>query len=317
MAGAALYGCTADEAERVENRYGEGDEVLITAAIDHGKLALTRAADGLDTSTGFSLLTADNGNSEINIMVDNGAGSYTGYEYSITAATSIAAPATPPYFPAGVNSVNVYGWYPYNSGNTSFSVQDDQTSNANYCLSDLMLAQPATCTRALNAGVWNVTPAALTFNHALAKMKVTLDPSAGVSITQVRLLNVQKTVTIGTTGSPVVTAVSIGAASGDAGAITMFSGGTITSASTAAEKTVCCVFPPQTVAAGNLLEITANSGGQQSTITYSMDAQKAFAANTPYTITATVNKVTANATVSIGNWSGDEAVTVTPSVNGL
>ena len=302
LAAAALGSCASDDAEPTTG--SDNTAVQVTAMVANSELSLTRGADGLDTSTGFSLLTSANSSSKINIRVDNGSGSYTNYAYSLTGALAITAPATQPYFPAGVNSVNVYGWYPENGGSTTFTVQDNQQTDANYCLSDVMIAQPTTSTRALSGTpqTWNVTAAALTFTHIMSKVKVTLDPQAGVTITQVKLKNAKKTVALGTTGSPVVTAVTIGDASGDAGDITLLSGGSVTSASDAADKVLCGVFPAQSIT-GDFLEITASFGGQSNTITYSLSSAKAFASNQQYEITASVGVVQTDQTVDIGNWS--------------
>ena len=311
LAAAALGSCASDDAEPTTE--SDNTAVQVTATVANSELSLTRGADGLDTSTGFSLLTSANSSSKINIRVDNGSGSYTDYAYSLTGALSITAPATPPYFPAGVNSVNVYGWYPENGGSTTFTVQDNQQTDANYCLSDVMIAQPTTSTRALSGTpqTWNVTAAALSFTHIMAKVKVTLDPVPGVTITQVKLKNAKKTVELGTTGSPVVTEVTVGGASGDAGDITLLSGGSVTSASDAADKVLCGVFPAQSIS-GNILEITASYGGLSNTITYTLSSAKAFASNQQYEINATVGIIRTNETVAIDSWiaAGNNPVNV-------
>lgn len=315
LAAAALCSCAGDDAEGAAP--DGGTAVQVTAQVQGGGLGLTRGSDALDDATsGFSLLTSANSASKVNIRVDDGSGSYTDYAYSITGGTAITAPTTPPYFPASVNSVNVYGWYPENGGSTTFTVQDNQQSDASYCLSDVMIAQPATSTRALSAGAWAVTPAALSFQHIMSKVKVVLDPVAGVTITQVRLLNTKKTVALNTTGSPVVTAVSAGAASGAAGAITLLSGGSVTSASTAAQKTLCGVFPAQSIT-GNFLEVTASYGGLSNTITYSLAAAKNFASDQQYNITTTVGIIRTDETVSVTGWNADDTNPVEITVGSI
>ena len=302
LAAAALGSCASDDAE--PTTASDNTAVQVTATVANSELSLTRGADGLDTSTGFSLLTAASSSSKINIRVDNGSGSYTDYAYSLTGALAITAPATPPYFPAGVNTVNVYGWYPENGGSTSFTVQSNQQTDASYCLSDVMIAQPTTSTRALSGTpqTWNVTAAALTFTHIMSKVKVTLDPVAGVTIRQVKLKKAKKTVALGTTGSPVVTAVTVGEAVGDAGDITLLSGGSVTSASDAADKVLCGVFPAQSIT-GDILEITASYGGASNTITYTLSSAKEFVKNQQYEINATVGIIRTNETVAIDSWT--------------
>ena len=308
MAAAALGSCASDDAKQM-TAASDNTAVQVTAAVANSELALTRGADGLDTSSsGFSLLTAASSSSKINIRVDDGSGNYTNYAYSLTGATAISEPATPPYFPTGVNSVNVYGWYPENGGSTSFTVQSNQQSDENYCLSDVMIAQPTTSTRALSGTpeAWNVTPANLTFTHIMSKVKVTLNPATGVTVTGVVLKNAKKTVALATTGSPVVTAVTVGDASGDAGDITLLSGGSITSTSDAADKVLCGVFPPQSIT-GALLEITANyNDGDDQTITYSLEAVKTFATNKEYTIIIPLNPTNVETgTVTLSDWDAE------------
>lgn len=302
---ALFSGCSSEDAETAVQQ--SNTAVQVTAKVLNSELAQTRGADALDDATsGFSLLTSANSSSKVNIRVDNGSGTYENYAYNITGNTDITAAATPPYFPAGVDVVNVYGWYPENGGNTTFTVQDNQQTDANYCLSDVMVAQPKTSSRSLTGSpqTWNVTPAALSFKHIMAKVKITLAPVADVTITQVRLLNVKKTVALTTTpATGVVTTISAGAASGDAGAITLLSGGSVTSASTAVQKTLCGVFPAQTIS-NNFLEITASYGGFSNTITYSLgNSGKAFDSDQQYDITATVGIIRTDETVSVSNWT--------------
>ena len=317
LVAAALCGCASDDIETAAPN--DQTAVKVTASVAKGEMVFTRGADALDDATsGFSLLTATNSASKINIRVDNGSGSYTNYAYNITGGTTITPPATPPYFPASVNSVNVYGWYPENGGSTSFTVQSNQQADADYCLSDVMIAQPTTSSRELTGSpaTWDVTAAALSFTHIMSKVKVTLAPVAGVTITGVVLKNVKKTVALETTGSPVVTSVAAGSASGDASDITLLSGGSITSASTSAQKTLCGVFPAQTLS-GSFLTITASYGGLSNTITYSLAASKNFAKNQQYNITATIGIIRTDETVSVTGWSADDTSPVEISVGSI
>ena len=306
LVAAAFSGCASDEATLSRQSAGQGDVVPVTATVQTSPLASTRGADGLnDNTSGFSLLTGTNSDSKVHVRVQNGSGGYGDFAYTITGSTAITPPATPPYFPAGMNSVSVYGWYPDNGGSTTFTVQDNQQSDANYCLSDVMVAQPTTSTRALTGSpaTWSVTPAALSFQHIMAKMKVVLAPVSGVTITQVKIKNVKKQVTLETTGSPVVTAISA-TTDGTPGDITLVSGASITSASTTTQKTLCGVFPAQTITAGTgVLEITASYGGSSNTITLKVDADKAFAGNNEYVVNATVSLINADQSVTVTGWA--------------
>ncbi|MDO4984940.1 MAG: fimbrillin family protein [Prevotella sp.] len=314
LVAAAFSGCTNDDAVQTPQP-SDGDIVQVTAQVASSELAFTRGADGLNDATSkFSLLTADNASSKLNISVDNGSGTYSNFAYSITGASTIAAPATPPYFPAGVNTVHVYGWYPENGGSSTFTVQADQSTDAAYCLSDVMVAQPANCTRSLVSEAWSVTAASLTFNHIMSKIKVVVAPTAGVTITGVRLKGIKPTVALNIPAGA-TPSITPGTASGDAGTITLLSGRSITSASTDAAKTLCGVFPPGQSLSGNFMEIDATVGGQSSTITYSLSSAKTFAGNQQYVINATVNSISTNQTVDIGGWAseGNNPLNVTVS----
>ena len=163
----ALTGCS----EELSQMFSETTRVEVEARFVPMDDMKTRAADGLDVgSTGFSVLTGSGSgqstSSTVNVKVDDGSANYTAYTYDITGSTAIAPASAAPTFPAAVNSVSVYGWYPANGGSTSFSIQGDQQSNVSYCLSDLMLANSASCTRDGNS----VTPAALAFRHVMSKV---------------------------------------------------------------------------------------------------------------------------------------------------
>ena len=313
LVAAAFSGCTNDDAVQTPQPT-DGDIVQVTAQVASSELAFTRGADGLNDATSkFSLLTTESASSKLNISVDNGSGAYSNFAYSITGASTIAAPATPPYFPAGVNTVHVYGWYPENGGSSTFTVQANQQAKDAYCLSDVMVAQPAECTRSLVSEAWNVTAASLTFNHIMSKIKVVVAPTAGVTITGVRLLGIKPTVALNIPAgaSPSITA---GSAQGDAGTITLLSGGSLTSSSSEADRTLCGVFPPDQSLSGNFMEIDASIGGLSSTITYTLGASsKTFSGNRQYNITATVGAILTDETVDVSGWASktDEPLEVT------
>ena len=295
----AVVGC-AEEITALTG--GDDTKVEVTASFsDTGRESLTRAADGLDNSTaGFSLTTSESSSSKVRVMVDANDGSYSPFDYTITNATTITAPNPAPSFPSGVSTVNVYGWYP-NVSLTNFSVNANQQSEANYCLSDLMVANSATCTR---SGSSVTQSANLSFTHVMSKVKVSLTLASGVTVTAVKLKSIlpQVTVTEQKT-SNAVTSFNLGEASGSATDITLFSG-SLTSASAAADKVLCGVFPPQSKN-GAFLEITAsyNSGAAQ-TITYSFGSAKAFARANEYTMNITLNGTNVTTgTVDISDWN--------------
>ena len=288
---------------------GDGTPVEVTASVGLAQQpASTRAADGLNVASGFSLLTSESSDSKVCVKADNGSGNYSSFAYSVSSATQIAAPSPAPTFPGGVNTVNVYGWYPYNNGGNSFTIKSNQSSDANYCLSDLMLAQPTTCKR---SGSTVTQTANLQLKHAMSKVKLTITPQTGVTITGVKLLGVKPTTTINTTNSGnIVTAVSLGSASGTGTDVVLLSNGSVSQA-----KTYCAVFPPQTIASGNFIAVTASAGGSSGTTYYYLNNAKAFAGDTEYPLSLSLGTTNIGQTVQLNNWSS-EAAAAGPSVLG-
>lgn len=308
LASMTLVGC----AEEVADLLGaNATKVEVTASVGAPqRSALTRGADGLDGSTGFSLIwssSTPNIESKVKVWADNGAGSFSDYSYKVTGAKAIEAESSTPTFPAGVTSVSVYGWYPYTANNT-FTIKNNQQSDADYCLSDLMLAQPANCTRVLSTGA--VTPAALNFEHVMSKVKVVVSPVGDVTVTGVSLNGVLPSTAITYSGSA-SPKLSVGEASGSAGTVTLLSGGSVTSTSEAADRTFCGVFPAQSIS-GSFITITATTGGGSGTITYSFPSAKAFAQGTEYVANIEVSAANIGQTVSLADWTGaDGTVNIT------
>jgi len=306
LVAALSWGCAEEVNELLGSR---GTEIGVTASFSPQQHASTRAVDNLNTTTGFDLLTTANASSTICVRADNGSGSYTNKEYSITAAKTIAPPNAGAHtFPAGVNTVHVFGWYPYNGGSlTSFTIKSQQTNDntgkANYCLSDLMLAQPTTSTRSLVNNAWNISDANLNFAHVMSKLKLVVEPASGVTINSITIGDLYPTVDISTTtNQSIVESVGISAAKGTKAGITLLTGGSITSSSTEAQRTFCAVFPPQTFT-GNFITITATNNGSQGTITYKLNSGKAFEGNTVYPATISVAATDIGSTIDISAWA--------------
>jgi len=310
---AALFAACSEEVK--ESGATDGTPIQVTASVSEDHWGGTRAADGLNPTSGFSLLTTKNSSSKVCVMADKNDGSYTAYSYNITAAKTIVATSTAPTFPIAGTTVHVYGWYPYNSGSTSFTIKSDQTSDANYCLSDLMLAQPATCTRTPTNAEWTVNAANLTFQHKMAKVKVTVTPGSDVTISDIKLGGgaIKPTVLINTTpSSGIVTAVNVGTATGTGTTITMLSGGSVKTATTYA-----AAFPAQTLAAGTFITVTATGGGSTGTITYKLSDSKQFEAGKEYSVNLEVTTSIIGQTISLDSWTGASGtVNVTVNISG-
>lgn len=193
-------------------------------------------------------------------------GEYTTTDASGTLSGSLTYPAT------GEN-IDICAYYPatVNSSTTSFTVQTDQSSAANYQNSDLMYATKAT-------GLAKGSTHNLTFNHALSKIIVNIEAGTGVESANITSL---------------VSAVKIKNTKPTAGfAITIGAPGTITESGSVTDIEIKGtgainegIIVPQEVAAGAFIEVTYN--GTQ--YTYNLGASKTFNKGEKYTYTLTLN----------------------------
>ena len=168
-----ITGCSEDIVQEV---FGQRTPIEISASVISQESGLTRAATNLNTDAGFTLSTTTDYNKvNVNIDGDDYIYSITGESGAATTGTTLEIDGTQPYFPLG----DVYARYPNfsddvtTSGETTyFTIQQDQTATDSYLRSDLMTAA-ASATRALASnGNWNVTEAALSFQHQMAKIVV-------------------------------------------------------------------------------------------------------------------------------------------------
>ena len=184
------------------------------------------------------------------------------------------------YWPQDGNGLHIFGVYPlaaattaaaYNATGKSFTVQADQSADANYMASDLMTGLPT------EGNPVTRTPAAvpLTFTHLLTKIDVSLN--AGSGFTQAEMANAVVSI-LGTKPTTTfnVQNATVGTASGDATTITAGTG-----AATSA------IIVPQALAAGsNFIQVTIGGGNY----IYKLPAAITFASSTKYTYNLTVNK---------------------------
>ena len=212
-----------------------------------------------------------------------------------------AAPATQPYFPAAVTSVDVHAYYPSSVTNstTSFSVLQNQTSTANYKSSDLMYASCA-ATRSAGAATGS---GSLTFSHRMAKIIVSAAVGAGVNtITDVRIVGGHRTINISTPQT-----CTLGTTLTDANTtsdyITAYTGGSSGSASCAA-----LVVPEAGGFTGEFLQIITDMG----TATYSLSS-KVLASGSAYTFNITVSAAAIGLTTTITTWTNGGTTTLVNS----
>lgn len=232
------------------------------------------------------------------VRIGNVVGNNTTYT---TDGSGNAAPATQPYFPAAVTSVDVHAYYPSSVTNstTSFSVLQNQTSTANYKSSDLMYASCA-ATRSAGAATGS---GSLTFSHRMAKIIVSAAVGAGVNtITDVRIVGGHRTINISTPQTCTL-GTTLTDANSTSDYITAYTGGSTGSASCAA-----LVVPEAGGFTGEFLQIITDMG----TATYSLSS-KVLASGSAYTFNITVSAAAIGLTTTITTWTNGGTTTLVNS----
>lgn len=184
---------------------------------------------------------------------------------ALTADGNGAFSGTTMYFPEE-GDVSIYAYAPYNSNwngqlsaNNEFTVQADQSSDANYCASDLMIGVPST-----NPVPSTTEAVQLNFKHKLTKLNINFNVGqSGVDLkgATVKVKNVKTTATVnvqsGTAAESASSAVTdITAAVFDAAATTF---------------TASVIFVPQTITTNAAFVEVATSAGSTFTAPLSQD----------------------------------------------
>lgn len=194
---------------------------------------------------------------------------YDNGNYTTGAAGAMTGSLT---YPATGENIDICAYYPASvkSSTTSFTVQTDQSSDANYQNSDLMYADK------LEDKAKGPTHN-LTFNHALSKIIVNIQAGTGVTdadittwVTAVNIKNTKHTAGFTITDGAVGTI-------GESGETTDIN---ITGTKTSNEG----IIVPQTVAAGEFITVTYKGNDYN----YELTADKEFEAGHKYTYTLTL-----------------------------
>ena len=285
-----LAACTNDAVDR----QAQDGLIPVTLTAETVSATETRASAAAAQNLNEGTLTAaDVVYVGIRNYATEGDPDYTSYSFTVAANGSDMAP-TPstatPYYPTDNDGrIDIIAYYPSEAA-TTFSVDNDQTTDAKYRASDLMWVKKANQGRQTSA-------VSLAFQHLMAKLEVNATSGAGVSyIKSITMTNVRLQSTFAPkAGTATVTETA-------SGSISLFTGGE--AANTTAQA--ACVFPGQEIAAGNLLEITVvKDGGGEATAIYALDAAKTFTAGNKYVMNITVNRTALGTTNSISGWSAD------------
>lgn len=263
MAAAALVmtACSNDETDNWngEIRLTSGLEVQQeTRSISTG-LQGTQIADGIHV--GFF----------INEAVSSGAATTYPQNMDYTANGRGSFSGTAVYYPQSGNGVNIYAYAPWQTGlaldgNYAFSVQTDQSLNADYLASDLLWGQPMK--EATTPGTYiTANPVArtkdnvsVTFKHLLSKIQVTLTPDAASGLTADNFKGATLQILQVLPGTTLTLANGgISAASGNKTNITAATYGT----GATPTLTAAAIVIPQTIAKGEqFLKVHLATGGE-------------------------------------------------------
>ena len=244
---------------------------------------LTRAGQSVQLSQ-----FANGQNVGIFLVEDNNGPATSGtnvtvYSQPLTyVADGSGALANTQYWPTDGNGLYIYGVYPlaaataaaaYNATNVSFSVQANQSSDANYMASDLMTGVPT----AGNPVARTTSAVPMTFTHLLTKIDVNLtagDGFSSVSSAVVSILNTKPTATFSVQSTDVaVSDVSVAPIVAGTGA------------------TTSAIIVPQTVAASaDFIKVAIGGGEYIYKLPATPTTGTVFAAKTKYTYNIQVNK---------------------------
>ena len=292
----ALIGLAAcSEQQEIDSAGGAGKPVLLSATT--GDIALTRAADGLlDSFSGGEQVTV--------AMKDNTTGDVSTAVYTLGTPSTPSAGKSALAYTSGTqlvypnNEVTLYAVYPSGSMD-SHTVAHDQTGDGGYKQSDLLYARTTVATSAMGQ-VQN-----LAFSHQLAKLRITVANTSGLSITGLTLNNVQRKVTYTGMGTASLTLTPAAADDGDGNTIEFGPA----SASTDASQTYTCVFPAQDWSGDQFLTITTSTG-TTATYTLTTSTTSSFVNGQVYALTVNLTPLSIGQTATLTGWPGTGGGTI-------
>lgn len=266
----ALTGCSSNDEElQAQGRDGQTALRLVsyvsTTRSTNTELQRTQIAEGQQVGV---FAKADDGlisGGDNTPMTADGSGNFVGNNI---------------YFPSNGAAVSVYAYAPYNSSwndmldmDTDFSVAADQTTDAGYLQSDLLHGIPA----GTNAFTENNPTVALNFVHKLSKLTVRFNAIDDIDLrgTTVNIVNTLPGTTLnvasGALGTAKGTATNIKAAAFATDATTFVAS---------------AVIVPQTVAAGNFIQVVLTDGRM---LNAQLNSAATFQSGKSYTYTVNVN----------------------------
>lgn len=234
---------------------------------------------------------------EVGIYVVNYNGSTAGtlstsgnhvHNMQFTYSNSAWSPATAIYWKDDTTHADFYAYYPYSaSASTSahaFSVNTDQSSEANYWASDFLWGKTADVTPTENA-------VPITTNHVFSNILVYLEAGDGFNAETLAAATKSVKITNVKTSATINLATGVATATGDAATVTAWNTGEYYRA----------MIVPQTVADDtNLITVTVDD------VDYTLATGMTFVANKQHKFTVTVNKSSNGVNIGIGGWDTDD-----------
>lgn len=306
-----LAGCSADEGGRHAAPDGA---IAVTAAIEPvggfvsqgttrtvtdytaSTLADCQVKVGVQSSTpttAWEVLTVASGSSPWSF--DGSARLYYPDESAAT-FTVCAYAFGPDAYGTGVTLPTAWTGSTTGAPGATFTIETDQSSDGNYKKSDLLYARSTENFAASERS----TPQALAFGHLMARLKVVVTNSYGLTVTGVTVAGVKPELTLDPFSS-----AGYSTSAGSATSVTAHSGGS----STATAQTFYVVVPPQTLS-GDLITVTCSEVGFTS-FSFTLASPLTVAAGYEYTLGVTIGKTAVSGgTVSLDTWGTGDIVTM-------
>ena len=314
-------GCSANEPEAGTEVAGIPVSVGVHVSATAGQTVVTRAAEGMNSPTTRATASVNSRTTRAGADVNSettglAAGDQfyallTGTTVDATTFTTAdggaATPGVQPYLKqnAGSTGATITAYYPWRIGGTdgapnaspslaTFTVSQDQSSDAGYRQSDLMYAS----TTAINTTTGQAT---LTFHHRMAKVVVAVDNRISATVTAVNLVQGYRTVNLKTPAELVPyaageTGAALSDPMGQSEPLRVMAGGT----SAAATVSAAALLPPQTIRKDRrFIEVQTDKG----TAYFALTADQTLASNTQYTATCELNRATLGATTTVSGWT--------------
>jgi len=245
-----------------------------------------------------------------------------GYNYTADGSGNLSIDSAPTYPTTGY--VNIYGLYPsgiegvgayIDDSSTDmpiFTIQTDQSTDANYMASDLMIGYPDTNSDIPYLVQKQADAIPMVFQHLLTKININLTMGTGLtadSLTNatVTILNTFSSCSFEFTDMYAEVITSTGATAPPtitAGVVDALTDGTYSCSAIIVPQYF--ELPDQTSTL-DFIQITLDSG---TVLTYKLTANStlSFDAGTEYTYAITVNRLGLDVTTSITDWTAAEAI---------